>query len=120
VCLHTCGSSYAFIPDLIDAGYEVLNPVQTTAAGMDPARLKREFGGDLAFWGAVDTQRVLPFRTPGDVKRNVREAIEALAPGGGYLLAPCHNIQANAPPKNVVAIFDAAKEHGGYPIRNRD
>jgi uroporphyrinogen decarboxylase len=116
VCLHTCGSAYAFVPDLLEAGYEVLNPVQTTAAGMDPLRLKKEFGKDLVFWGAVDTQRVLPFKTPEDVKKNVKQAIEALAPGGGYILAPCHNIQANVPPHNVVAIFEAAREYGGYPI----
>jgi uroporphyrinogen decarboxylase len=117
VCLHSCGSSYAFIPDLIEAGYEALNPVQTTAAGMDPVRLKREFGKDLVFWGAVDTQRLLPFKSPEDVKNDVKRNIEVLAPGGGYILAPCHNIQANVPPKNVVAVFEAAKEYGSYPIQ---
>jgi uroporphyrinogen decarboxylase len=117
VCLHTCGSAYAFIPDLIGAGYEVLNPVQTTAAEMDPVRLKREFGKDLVFWGAVDTQRLLPFKTPEDVKTGVKRAIEALAPGGGYILAPCHNIQASVPAKNVVALFEAAKQYGRYPIQ---
>jgi uroporphyrinogen decarboxylase len=116
-CLHTCGSAYAFMPDLIEAGYEALNPVQTTAAGMDPVRLKDEFGKDIVFWGAVDTQRVLPFKTPEDVKENVRRAIDALAPGGGYILAPCHNIQANVPPRNVVAMFEEARNHGEYPIR---
>ena len=114
VCLHTCGSTYAFLPDLIDAGYDLLNPVQTTALDMDPARLKREFGGDLVFWGSIDTQRILPFGTEGEVRSEVREKIDTLGEGGGFIMAPCHNIQANTPPGNVVAMYDEALSYGRY------
>jgi uroporphyrinogen decarboxylase len=116
ICLHSCGAVSAFIPDLIDAGYEILNPVQTTAADMDPTWLKREFGKDIAFWGSIDTQQILPFGSTEDVRQEVKHKIETLGPGGGYLLAPCHNIQAQTPPENVVAVFEAAKEYSAYPI----
>ena len=112
VALHTCGGVYEIIPDIIDAGYDVLNPVQTTAIGMEPSRLKREFGKDLVFWGAIDTQRVLPFGTIDEVRDEVKAKIDILAPGGGYIFAPCHNIQANTPPENVLTMFETAIEHG--------
>jgi uroporphyrinogen decarboxylase len=114
IALHSCGAVYDFIPDAIDAGYDVLNPVQTTAAGMDPVRLKREFGADLVFWGAVDTQRVLPFGSSEDVENEVKRQIDTLAPGGGYILAPCHNIQALTPVENVLGLFEAARSYGRY------
>lgn len=114
ICLHSCGSVYDFIPNIIEAGYEVLNPVQTTAAGMDPVKLKNEFGSEMVFWGAIDTQRVLPLGTEEDVKSEVKRQIDALARGGGYILAPCHNIQANTPPKNIVMLFNTANVYGKY------
>jgi uroporphyrinogen decarboxylase len=119
VCLHSCGAVAEFIPDLIDAGYDVLNPVQTTARGMDPVRLKREFGKDMVFWGGVDTQRTLPFGTKTDIRAAVENLIGALGAGGGYILAPCHNIQALTPPENVIAAFEAARDAGVYPISTR-
>jgi uroporphyrinogen decarboxylase len=112
MCLHSCGSTYAFLPDVIAAGFEVLNPVQTTAADMDAVRLKREFGKDLVFWGAIDTQQVLPFGTPDDIRREVAQKVRDLGPCGGYILAACHNIQAQTPPENVLAMFEAACELG--------
>ena len=113
--LHSCGSVYRLIPDLIEIGVDILNPVQISAAEMDPARLKREFGQDIVFWGGgADTQQVLPNATPEQVRQHVRELLEILAPGGGYVFCQVHNIQANVPPQNVVAMFEAALAFGRY------
>ena len=115
IFLHTCGSIYKLIPGLIDAGVDILNPVQISAADMDPARLKREFGQGVTFWGGgANTQHVLPNATPEEVRQHVRELIEIFAPGGGYVFCQVHNIQANVPPENVVAMFEAALEFGRY------
>ncbi|HOS42635.1 MAG TPA: uroporphyrinogen decarboxylase family protein [Armatimonadota bacterium] len=102
---HCCGAIYDIIPDLIDCGVEVLNPIQVTAEGMDPARLKREFGGHLAFHGAIDIQQTLPTGTPDDVRREVRERIAQLGPDG-YVLAPSHALQSDIPPENIVAMYE--------------
>jgi uroporphyrinogen decarboxylase len=113
--LHSCGSIYTLIPDLIELGIDILNPVQISAAEMDPARLKREFGRDIVFWGGgIDTQHVLPHATPELVRQHVRELLEIWAPGGGYVFCQVHNIQANVPPENVVAMFEAALAFGDY------
>jgi uroporphyrinogen decarboxylase len=112
ILFHSCGSVYWALGDLIDIGIDALNPVQLSAAEMDPNRLKREYGNDVCFWGAVDTQNVLPFGTPGEVREEVRRRIEELAPGGGYVCAPCHNIQAEVPPENIVAMAEAAHIYG--------
>jgi len=115
IFLHTCGSIYKLIPDLIEVGVDILNPVQISAAEMDPARLKREFGKDVVFWGGgADTQHVLPNATPEEVRQHVRELIEIFAPGGGYVFCQVHNIQADVPPENIVAMFEAALEFGRY------
>jgi len=114
VLLHSCGSVAAFIPDLIEAGFDALNPVQVSARDMDSARLKREFGAHLAFWGGIDTQRVLPRGTPAEVREEVRRRIADLGPGGGYVLGAVHNIQAEVPVENIVAMLEAAKEFGSY------
>ena len=116
IFLHTCGSVYRLLPDLIDAGVEVLNPVQVTAAGMDTRRLKAEFGDRLSFMGAIDTQHVLPFGTQEEVRREVERRIADLAPGGGYILAPVHNVQADVPPLNLVTMYRHARDVGGYPL----
>lgn len=111
VFMHNDGAISSFLPTLIEMGVDILNPVQTTAAGMDPARLKREFGDKLVFWGAAcDCQHTLAFGTPDDVAREVRETLRILAPNGGYVLAGVHNIQANVPPENVIAMFDAGRD----------
>jgi len=118
VFMHNDGAIYDFIPILIEMGVDILNPVQTTAKGMDPSRLKQEFGDRLAFWGgACDCQKTLPFGTPEDVAREVENNVRILAPGGGYVLASVHNIQANCPPENIMAMFDTARAVGRYPIR---
>jgi len=111
--LHCCGSVYHLIPHFIEAGIDVLNPVQTSAANMDPARLKSEFGERLVFWGGgCDTQNVLGRATPDEIRRHVRERLEIFAPGGGYVFNQVHNIQANVPPENILAMFEAAYESG--------
>ena len=109
VILHSDGAIFDLIPELIDAGVQVLNPVQTNAVGMDPAKLKNEFGADLRFWGGIDTQDVLPHGSPEDVAREVRNRIGDLGRGGGYVVASVHNIQAEVPPENVVAMFETAR-----------
>jgi len=116
VYLHSCGSIHWAIPDIIDCGVEALNPVQVNAADMDSARLKREFGRDLTFWGGGCDPVALQNGTPQQVREEVRRRIGDLAPGGGYVFASVHNIQANVPPENIVALFDAAREFGEYPI----
>ena len=115
VFLHCCGGIYPFLPGIVDAGCDVLNPVQTTAKGMDPARLKKEFGDKLCFWGGgCDTQKVLPFGTPEEVYEHTRQNIEIFKPGGGFVFTQIHNIQAGVPPENVVAMMDAARDSWDY------
>jgi len=113
--IHTCGSVYQLIPDLIEVGVDILNPVQVAARDMDTARLKKEFGDEMVFWGGgCDTQNVLPFRTPQQVRDEVKRRIDDLAPGGGFVFNQVHNIQAGVPPENIEAMFDAAIEFGSY------
>jgi len=113
---HTCGSCTAFIPEIIDNGADILNPVQVSARDMDPADLKRRFGSQIAFWGGgVDAQHVLPRGTPQEVAENVRRNLRAFMPGGGYVFNNVHNIQGEVPPENILAMYDTAYEHGFYP-----
>jgi uroporphyrinogen decarboxylase len=115
VWYHTCGSCAAFIPDLLENGIHILNPVQISARDMDPFDLKRRFGRDLVFWGGgCDSQRVLPRGTPSEVAENVRRNLEAFRPGGGYVFNSIHNIQGEVPPENIVALFDTAYKYGFY------
>jgi uroporphyrinogen decarboxylase len=112
---HSCGNVRPLIPDLIEAGVQVLNPVHLSATGMEPVALKRDFGDALAFWGGgVDTQGVLPSGTPQQVKDDVRYNIDALGPGGGYVFSAVHNIQADVPPENMLAMLEALQEYGVY------
>lgn len=115
VFLHSCGSIYDFLPDLIDAGVDAINPVQFNAAKMDSKNLKDEFGEKLTFWGGgVDTQNVLPFGTPDEVANQVREQINTFSPGGGFVFAAVHNIQANIPTENILSLFYTVKQHREY------
>ncbi|MFC1497037.1 uroporphyrinogen decarboxylase family protein [Verrucomicrobiota bacterium] len=109
--LHSCGSIYAFMPDLIESGYDIINPVQTNCQDMGPERLKKEFGKHITFWGGgCDTRTVLNRATPEEIKKHVLERLEIFAPGGGFVFNTVHNILPEVPPENVVAIFDAVKE----------
>jgi uroporphyrinogen decarboxylase len=112
---HTCGACTTYIPDLLDNGIDILNPVQISAAGMEPAGLKSAFGDRLTFWGgAIDAQHVLPTAAPEEVRRQVRANLAVWKPHGGYVFNNVHNIQAGIPPENVVALYDAAYEYGFY------
>ena len=114
---HSCGSIPNLIGDLVDAGLDALNPVQTSAAGMDPAWLKKSFGDRLTFWGGgVETQSTLAFGTPDEVRAEVAERIRIFAPGGGFVFNPVHNIQANTPPENIIAAYETVLAAGRYPI----
>ena len=111
--LHSCGSIHNLLPHWIEAGIDIVNPVQISAANMEPERLKREFGDRLVFWGGgCDTQRVLPNGTPEEVREHVRHNIEAFGKGGGFVFNQVHNIQQNVPAENVEAMLDAAYEFG--------
>ncbi|MGB3717580.1 MAG: uroporphyrinogen decarboxylase family protein [Candidatus Promineifilaceae bacterium] len=112
---HSDGNVRPLIPDFIEMGVDILNPIQSTATGMDPVDLKRDFGRDLVFWGGgVDTQGILPNGTPQEVKDDVRRNIEVLASGGGYVFNTVHNIQADVPPQNILAMWEALQEYGSY------
>ncbi len=115
VYYHGCGAVFDLIPDLIEIGIDILNPVQVSARDMDTQRLKRIYGSDITFWGGgVDTQSVLPFGTPEKVADEVKRRIDDLAPGGGFVFAAVHNIQAYVPPRNIVTVFETAREYGRY------
>ncbi|HUI10233.1 MAG TPA: uroporphyrinogen decarboxylase family protein [Bacteroidota bacterium] len=108
VMLHCCGGVRELLPDLIDAGLDIINPVQTSCRGMEPGTLKRDFGRDIVFWGGgCDTQSILPSGTPAGVARHVRERVKTMSPGGGFVFQQVHNILANVPPENVRAMFEA-------------
>jgi uroporphyrinogen decarboxylase len=110
--IHSCGSIYKLIPDLIEAGFEILNPVQTNARDMEPGRLKKEFGAAVTFWGGgADTRSILNHGTPDAVREHVRANIEALSPGGGFVFNTIHNILPDVPPENIVAMFEAVDEY---------
>jgi uroporphyrinogen-III decarboxylase len=109
--IHSCGSVWALVEDFIAAGFDILNPVQCSAADMDPEALKRTFGDRITFWGGgVDTQKTLPFGTPDEVRREVRERLRIFGPGGGFVFATVHNIQALVPVENIQAMFEAVRE----------
>ena len=107
IFFHSCGSVRPLLPDFIELGVDILNPVQVGAAGMEPLALKQDFGRELVFWGGgVDTQNVLPHGTPQQVREDVRRNVDALAPGGGYIFNTVHNIQADVPPENILAMWE--------------
>ncbi|MCL5103184.1 MAG: methyltransferase [Armatimonadetes bacterium] len=115
--IHSCGSIVTMIDELIDAGFDILNPVQCSAAGMDPQWLKQNFGERVTFWGGgVDTQWTLPFGTPEQVREQVRERLRIFGPGGGFVFNAIHNVQAGTPVENIVAMYQAVKDVGQYPI----
>ncbi|HHT78383.1 MAG TPA: methyltransferase [Actinobacteria bacterium] len=115
VFLHSCGSIYELLPDLIDAGLDVINPVQTTTRNMEPEKLKREFGKDIVFWGGCcNTRDILAKGTPEEIKNDVKKRISILGENGGLVFNQIHNILADVPPENIIAMLEAAYEYGKY------
>lgn len=111
IFMHSCGAMEPFLPALIEAGVDAINPVQVSCANMNPVKLKENYGKDICFWGGgCDTQNVLGRGTPDDVRRNVRELMAAFAPGSGFVFNQVHNVMGNVPPENIVAMFDMAYE----------
>ena len=113
---HSCGSINLLLDDLIDIGVDAINPVQVAAGGMDSADLAAEFGDRVSFWGAIDTQHVLPNGSTEEVRAEVKKRIGDLAPGGGYVFSAVHNLQPDVPFENILAMYEAANEYGRYPI----
>ncbi len=113
---HTDGDVYPIIPDYIEMGLDMLNPVQPYVAEMDHERLKHEFGDRLSFHGGIDIQRALPFGTPEEVRAEAIKTMRALGKEGGYILAPTHYVQPDVPPENMVVLRDAVMEAGRYPL----
>jgi len=114
---HCCGAVSTLIPHFIEVGIDILNPVQVRAAGIDAAGLKKSFGKEIVFWGGVDSQQILPTGSSGDVEREVRNLVRAMAPGGGLVVCAVHNIQADVPVENVLTLFDSVERWGRYPVR---
>ena len=118
VFFHTDGDVFDLLDDFVEIGIDILNPIQTSAGKMaNLAELKRRYGRNLVFCGAVDTHRVLPSGTPDEVRQEVRRVIDLLGPGGGYMLASVHTIMDEVPPENILAMVDAVEEYGRYPLR---
>ena len=116
--IHSCGSIWKLLDDIVDAGFDALNPVQTSAADMDPAALKQRYGERITFWGGgIDTQHVLPFGTPDEVRAMVAERMRIFGAGGGFVFNPIHNVQAGVPVKNLLALYEAVSDVRRYPLR---
>jgi len=115
IFFHSCGNVVDLIDELVGVGVEIINPVQVSAMG-DSAELKTRFGDKVTFWGAIDTQRALPHGTVEEVEAEVRQRIVDLGPGGGYVVGPVHNIQPDVAPENIVAMAEATRKHGTYPL----
>lgn len=113
---HCCGSVYEFIPDLIEIGVNILNPVQPLAKNMEPWRLKKEFGNDIVFFGGMDIQQLI-YKSTKEIRHGVKELLRVYAPGGGYIAGTSHNIEPDTPPENIVAMYEAVLEYGQYPIQ---
>ena len=112
---HGCGATFDLIPDLIDLGFDIINPVQVSATGMDTKRLKQTYGKDISFWGGgVDTQHTLPFGTPDEVRAQVRERLQVFGRGGGFVFNPIHNVQAKVPIGNLLAMYETIRDYGHY------
>jgi len=111
IFFHSCGSIHELIPGLIEAGVDILNPIQTSARNMEPERLKKDFGSELVFWGGIDTQKMLPDATEQEVRDGFKRLIDVLGKDGGYVLAPSHNLQASLPPERIQLMIDCMKEY---------
>jgi uroporphyrinogen decarboxylase len=111
IFFHSCGGIYPLIPDLIESGIDILNPVQINVKGMEPKRLKKNFGEDITFWGGgADTRNIINLKSPEEVKKHVFELLKIFTPGGGYVWNTVHNILADVPPHNILAMFEAINQ----------
>lgn len=118
--IHSCGSIYQLMPDIVEAGFDILNPVQTGAAEMDPQRLKDEFGDRITFWGGgIDTQKTLPFGTVENIHDEVQARMRIFGPGGGFVFNSIHNVQASVPVESLMALFEAVSQYRDYPVVQR-
>jgi len=114
IAYHSCGNCEAILDEMYEIGLDVINPIQPSA--MNPGEIKKRYGKKLALWGTLDEQRILPFGTPDEVRAEVKRLIKDCAPGGGFILTPAHNIQADTSIENILAFYEAAREYGQYPI----
>jgi uroporphyrinogen-III decarboxylase len=115
--IHSCGSIWRLLDDLVEAGFDCFNPVQTSAAQMDPVALKEKYGDRITFWGGgIDTQHVLPFGTPDEVRAMVKDRMRIFGTGGGFVFNTIHNVQAGIPAENLLALYSAVNEYREYPV----
>ena len=115
--IHSDGAMWRLLDDVVEAGFDILNPVQTSAAEMDPVALKETYGDRLTFWGGgIDTQKELPFGTPEEVRAQVQERMRIFGPGGGFVFNTIHNLQARIPVENIVALYEAVRDYRTYPL----
>jgi uroporphyrinogen decarboxylase len=115
IMFHSCGDVGPLIGDFIEMGIDILNPIQTSTGSMsDLPRLKKQFGNNMVFCGGIDSHRILPFGSPGDVRQEVRRVMDILSPGGGCMIGPVHTVMNDVPPENVLAMVDAVEEFGYY------
>src|SRR6266542_3533759 len=114
---HSGGAMWLLLDDVVDAGFDILNPVQTSAADMDPVALKQTYGDRLTFWGGgIETQSTLPFGTPEEIRAQVQERMRIFGPGGGFVFNTIHNLQARIPVENIVALYEAVRDFRTYPV----
>ena len=115
--IHSCGSIWRLLDDIVDAGFDALNPVQCSAEGMDAQHLKDTYGDRITFWGGgIDTQHVLPFGTPDEVRAMVKDRMHIFGAGGGFIFNTIHNVQAGVPVENILAMYEAVRDYGAYPL----
>ena len=119
IYLHSCGAISELIPDWIEVGLDIIESLQPRATGMEPEKLKKEFGGKIVLWGGLDEQFILPFGTQEEVDAEVKRIIEIYAPGGGYVFSPAHVIQPDQPLENIFAMWNAVEKYGKYPIKSQ-
>jgi uroporphyrinogen-III decarboxylase len=115
--MHSDGAMWRLLDDVVEAGFDILNPVQTSAADMDPARLKETYGDRITFWGAgIETQTTLPFGTPAEIRAEVANRMRIFGRGGGFVFTTIHNLQTGVPAENIVALYDAVNRYRAYPV----
>ena len=119
--MHSDGAMWKLLDDVVEAGFDILNPVQTSATDMEPVRLKETYGDRLTFWGGgIETQSTLPFGTPEEIRAQVKERLRIFGPGGGHVFTTIHNLQARIPAENIVALYEAVNDFRAYPLNGTE